>query len=696
MRRADPAAYPRVSASALGAVVLFIVYALTLAPDVTFWDAGEFIAAAHSLGIPHPPGTPLFVLLLSAWTKLVPLPFAIATNVLSAVATALAAGITGRFVQRATGSSSMAFAAAIAAGGMSSVWLNATETEVYAASLALGVLMLHAGERAGREQSARWTYLTAYLIALAVPLHLSALVAAPAAIALASHTSSGILWRRATMLSGVFVFAMGVGRMSLWVVASGLVVIMMSALRLMRDKSSVTTSPVSRVSTSDESRVTRLHMSHGPRRDAALVILTAAVAMLATTALAFLYLRAQFDPAINQGDPETLTGLVDMVARRQYDVAPMWPRKAPVWVQIGNLGQYVDWQVALSFGPTVFPSVFRSVFTVLFLVLGYQGAVAHWRADRRTWIGVATLLLCGSIGVLVYLNLHAGPSIGYGILPSSAVREARERDYFFVFAFWAWGIWAGMGAVSVAERWSRPALTGALVACLPIVLNWRAVTRRVEPERSLPRVLAEAILESTPPNGVLFSMGDNDSYPLWYVQQVLRVRPDVAVVTVPLLPTQWYRNQIAKRFGLLDSRATQHFDGSLSTAARIASGARAVERPIAVSMQMTAAERARLGSSWTASGLVYVESSRLSALGPRQDEQRLPRAESRQPTAGIDTVAARRMGDWVERRLGTRPPRAAIDPVHGYFRRMLDCPRSLLEVARNADSPRLDSACNYR
>src|SRR5439155_4154907 len=139
-----------------GGIILFVVYLLTLAPSVTFWDAGEFIAAAHSLGIPHPPGTPLFVLLLNVWAKLLfVLPYAMRTNLFSAVVTACAGGVTARLVQRATGNGSMALASGLAAGSMSSVWLNATETEVYAASLALGVAMIWAGERAGRERDQR-------------------------------------------------------------------------------------------------------------------------------------------------------------------------------------------------------------------------------------------------------------------------------------------------------------------------------------------------------------------------------------------------------------------------------------------------------------------------------------------------------------------------------------------------------------
>jgi len=83
MTQPSPAPY-----RAAAAVTLAVLagYGLTLAPTVTFWDAGEFIAAAHSLGIPHPPGTPLYIFLLNVWARVVPFAtFAVATNLFSAL-----------------------------------------------------------------------------------------------------------------------------------------------------------------------------------------------------------------------------------------------------------------------------------------------------------------------------------------------------------------------------------------------------------------------------------------------------------------------------------------------------------------------------------------------------------------------------------------------------------------------------------
>ena len=154
---------------------------------MTLWDAGEFNAAIGSLGIPHPPGTPLYIVIARVWAKaLGVLPQALAVNLLSAVATAVACGLLGGLVAKWTQDRLVGVAAGLTAGSMLAVWMNATETEIYALSLLLAVLMVVVGDRAGEKDSPRFRLLLAYLIGLAVPIQISALVAAPAAILLAA------------------------------------------------------------------------------------------------------------------------------------------------------------------------------------------------------------------------------------------------------------------------------------------------------------------------------------------------------------------------------------------------------------------------------------------------------------------------------------------------------------------------------
>ncbi len=450
-------------AGLLAGGVLFVVYVATLAPSVTFWDAGEFIAAARTLGIPHPPGTPLFVVLLNVWARLFRfLPYAAATNLFSAASTASAAALAAFWLGRSTGAETrgpwFALAGAITCGAMSSVWLNATETEVYAASLLLAMCSIVAADAAGRSGDRRWLVLTAYLLALAVPVHLSALVAAPAAISLAVQRRDGFDWSAGVVLLGVCAIAAGVSRLSIPVTVVALMLVLVGG--------AVTGGRVGRSA-----------------RDVLAAVLATAVAL---SALCFMLVRARHDPGINQGNPDTFERLRDVVGRAQYDVAGLWPRRAPIWLQIANWFEYADWQVALSLAPTVIPNAARVAATVVFAALGVVGSAWHRDADRRTWRAVALLFAGGSFGVLVYLNLRAGTSFGWSFVPDSAGHEARDRDYFFVLGFWAWGLWAGMGAVRLVERFRKPLVIGVALAALPVGLNWAAVSRRSEPEASLP------------------------------------------------------------------------------------------------------------------------------------------------------------------------------------------------------------------
>jgi len=353
----------------LVATTLGVIYLASLAPGVTFWDAGEFASAVESLGIPHPPGTPLFILVARAWRlALELLPTAVATNLLAAACTAVAGGIAAVLVTRWTRDVTAAFAAGLGFGSMATVWLNATETEVYSASLLLSVVMLYVGFRAHREHTdarveavatpppmslGRHDLLLAYLFALTPPLHLSAMVAAPAAIALATvDRDLRIDAARAAILIVAAVLATGVGTGSVPIAAAGLVLLSVWAL------------------------ATR-------RRYAGYLDLVAIAAVIAVGASSFLYLllRARHDPSINQGDPATLAGVIEVISRRQYDVPGLWPRRAPLWLQIGNLIQYVDWQYALGLDQWVGASPVRTPLTAVFVALGVVGSGWHRRRD---------------------------------------------------------------------------------------------------------------------------------------------------------------------------------------------------------------------------------------------------------------------------------------------------------------------------
>lgn len=648
-------------AAALAAAALLAVYAATLAPGVTFWDAGEFISAAHSLGIPHPPGTPLFLVALHVWAAAwsAVMPYAAATNLFSACCTAAAAGLAGWLVARALsgGAGATAFAAAIGAGATSTIWQNATETEVYAAALLLAVLTLVAADRASREPGQRWLVLTAFLVALAVPVHLSALVVTPAAIVLASERPGRVDWVRGALLGGVWLLAIGAGRVSAPLAGAGVLVTAASCVAVARRQ--------------------------GVRAAASAGGALIAISAVALSAVLVLLVRARFDPFINQGNPSTWPALLDVVARRQYDVAPLWPREAPLWLQLANVGQYADWQVALGLGPTVLPSFGRTVATVAFLSLGVYGAARHRLDDARTWRALLTLLVCGSAGVAMYLNLKAGPSIGAGVLPPSAPHEARERDYFFTFAFLAWGLWFGYGAVALVRRWRWPAAAGIAAAALPIVLNWTAVTRRAEPEARLPAAWARALLDATPANGVLVAAGDNDTYPVWYLQEVQGYRRDVRVVTLPLLPAGWYRAELRRRDNLLSESAVEEWGaGDVSTATEIARRAEAEGRPVAVSLYVDRADRDAIGRAWRANGMTFV-------LDPA------PRAAADSESIRPDTVWAARLAA-VARPLLAREVRPSTDPAPAYFQSLLRCPEYLIARTRNAVSKSLDSLCNFR
>ena len=647
------------AASVIVTVALLAVYSATLAPDVTLWDAGEFNAAIASVGIPHPPGTPLYILIGRAWsTVLGALPQALAVNLLSAVATAVACGLLGGLMTRWTGSRLTGIAGGLAAGSMLAVWLNATETEVYAVSMLLAVLMVVAGERAGARNSTRYRVLLAYLMGLAIPIQISALVAAPPAILLAAMTPGRARpdLRHLVSLGAVLAGVIAVSQGSPGLAAAGLGALVAGMTWRGVD---------------------------GRRRPLEPVALML-VATIALSATLFMLVRATHDPFVNQGNPSTLGAMLDVVTRQQYPVPGMWPRRAPVWIQVLNLVQYADWQVASGLDASVSASWWRTPWSALGLVLLVSGARWHWRCERRSAWGTAVLLAAATLGVVAVLNLNAGPSILDSILPPGAPHEPRERDYFFALGFATAGLWIGAGAVLVARRWLTersglvaPAALG--IAALPVALNWTAASRRGD--ALLAPTFAEALLASVPPRAMLLLAGDNDTYTVWYRQAVLGERPDVVPITIPLLGADWYREEQRRRYRLLDSTVATVWQGERPTLAALVAGALREGRPVATSLSVSAALRRELAPAWALGGLAY------TATGDS-----VPRGDI------VDSARTRAVANLIEGRLGFTA--RGRDPASTYIARLLRCPASVLQLGGAADGrgdvASLDSRCNFK
>jgi hypothetical protein len=510
--------------AALSAAALFALYALTLAPTTAFWDTSEYIATAHIMGVPHPPGNPAFVLLARTWELLLS-PLGLSTAVrINLFSAAMSAGagffwflVVHRILVPFSASAVVrrigAAAAVTVSGTAFTVWNQSNVNEkVYTVTLFTIALISwiaflwrdHVEEHRGQTGGRRWhddnaILLVIFVLALSVGNHLMAFLAAPALLVFLLRVKPGVLgnWR--------------------------------------------------------------------------LYPLAAAVAVLGLSIQLALPLRANLDPVVNEASPQcehlpsAITAVVTMgrmegqcpmlgaSLRRDQYAKPSFVthRMAGFGVQMTNFFQYFDWQWSRSLdGRTGFFSWSRAPFTALFAFLGFFGAWAHFRRDRTSFWYVATLFLTLSVGLVYYMNFKPGymQATAWN-LPDS---EVRERDYFYLITFSVWGLWVGIGLVAawlegarsfgaVDRRTLRMASPVMAIALVPLVLNWSYATRAGD---YAARDFAHNLLQSVEPYGVLVTNGDNDTFPLWYLQEVEGIRRDVTVIVTSYFNTPWYAQQL--------------------------------------------------------------------------------------------------------------------------------------------------------
>ncbi|MGH9885577.1 MAG: glycosyltransferase family 117 protein, partial [bacterium] len=500
----------------LGALVLYLV---TLAPSTAMWDTSEYIAAAYTLGLPHPPGNPLFVIIGRVFAIL-PIASSVAMriNILAALCSAVSAGmwflitervLVGWFTERWQRILGGVLAALIGATAFT-VWNQSVVNEkVYTVSLVgiaiISWLMIRWSDDPDGRAADRILVLVAYILGLGYANHMGGMLAAPAV---------------------------------------GLAVLIVRPRTVLRWK---------------------------------LLLACGAMLLFGLTPFATQPIRAAYFPAINEGEPTACRtklelsctfskGTLDAFSynfnRGQYGKPDLSDRQATLGQQLGMYWLYFKWQwIRDAHEQHQFA---QALFAAAFLVLGLFGGWVHYQRDRRSFWYFGGLMFTVTLALIYYLNFKLGASQDP---TSQQPHEVRDRDYFYLWSFSAWGVWAALGLIFVWEsvasllgtetvkigrdtvvhptqrawRLSAPVLAIALV---PLFANWHWASRAGHRDTA---DFAADLLNSVEPYGVLVTVGDNDTFPLWYAQEVEGIRRDVIVANTSLLNTDWYVRQIIRR-----------------------------------------------------------------------------------------------------------------------------------------------------
>ncbi len=182
----------------------------------------------------------------------------------------------------------------------------------------------------------------------------------------------------------------------------------------------------------------------------------------------------------------------------------------------------------------------RNHFYMLPFILGMIGLYYHYKKNKKdAWI-VNLLFIFTGLAIVVYLNQYP--------------YQPRERDYAYVGSFYAFAIWIGLGVLAIIEqlrayapeKMAALATTALCLVAVPGIMASEGWDDHNRSGRYTARDFAKAYLDSCEPDAILFTMGDNDTFPLWYVQEVEGYRTDVRIVNLSLLNTDWYIDQMKR------------------------------------------------------------------------------------------------------------------------------------------------------
>lgn len=559
--------------------ISLIVYILTLADTVVFWDVGEFIAAAYLLQVPHPPGSPLFLLVGKIFGMI---PFyqdpAVRVHFISALSSALTVLFlylslvkliilwrprTEDWWNKLTlygaasiGALSLTFSATF--------WFNAVEAEVYGVSmLFVGLvtwLALRWNERSDSPNHQKYIFLIAYLIGLSLGAHLLALLVVFPFLII-------VFFKRYTFSVRNYIIFGGIAIAIFAVVYPGIVKLLPNlldgefALGSGPESKSIiwTLIPIAAIGAAIYGVWYSIQHKQEMLNIASLSFL---LIVLGYSTYTMVIIRANARPPMNENDPSTLKKLVSYLNREQYGDAPIMKRRYSQEPQHQGIYtnyksdwdyfmryqldemflRYFLWQYAGREGDFQGAGVNWKQLWGIPLIIGLFGFYYHYKKDKVMWWVFFNLFLLMGLVMAIYFNMQ-NP-------------QPRERDYFYVGAFFVFSVWIGIGAIGIVdslremiknEKMRKYAAVGLLAFCFAFVPVNMLYTNYEASNRSGDYVAWDYsynLLQSCEPDAILFTNGDNDTFPLWYLQDVEGVRRDIRIVNLSLVNTPWYIMQL--------------------------------------------------------------------------------------------------------------------------------------------------------
>ena len=576
-------------------LVTFAIYFSTMAPTVSFWDTGEFIATSHILGIPHPPGSPLFLLIGKLFT-LIPISADIAfrmnifSPLISAATISLLFLICNQFIDRLDSKDDVnhfkmwsSLTASLTFAFTHSHWFNAVETEVYALSGFMTALVVYLilmwSKHKDKDHSTMYLMGIVYVIGLATGVHLLNLLTIPFIGLIIYFSTSNFSTKN-------LIITLSLSLLAFVVIQNGIIKGFPTIVSKIGFEGLLLLIGVLSYFLYSSIKNKKTIFS--------LIYMSLFLIIIGYSTYLAIFIRSGQNPNIDENNPETIVEATSYLNRDQYGSMSLLPRKfnnLPSKISIVGSPEYPDFQFSSSQnykymtynvseqasflltyqinkmyiryflwqfggkGPSndSFVSDFgasskedgvdwRQFGLPLALIMGLFGAYFHFRKNKYDAFSLLVLFIMTGIAIIFYLNQDSP--------------QARERDYSYVASFMAFSIWIAIGIFSTINYISDTLLEKSIklrasyfmISMFLVFIPLRMLIANYEEHDRTGNYIAwdmaYNMLQTCEPDAILFTNGDNDTFPVWYLQEVEKIRTDVRVINLSLLNTPWYVTQI--------------------------------------------------------------------------------------------------------------------------------------------------------